>query len=261
MRRIKVIIQAGGWEGGGEEDRENYLCNSWGTRENRVSFDDDCPPSSRPVKLITWSWSQRNVARKTNTSVLNKIPRLDLDPPTTVVPALLKEKKKRKRLFLISVGCWSRVIWIFYLKKCSSLIADIYRNEHFKCWKSALINISAAFKDTRKYHQRGRNLFWPLCTIVKSQNSKKGNFYRQRYEEEKKENSKNSPISDGNFFQVPGGGLKFFFLKSDIFSKVFAFQSSRRGRKVSLFKSILRLKKLSPIIVIITTLIINNIWK
>jgi len=63
-----------------------------GTREKRVSFDDDWPPSSRPVKLITWSWSQRNVARKTNTRVLNKIPRLDLDPPTTVVPKYIIKK-------------------------------------------------------------------------------------------------------------------------------------------------------------------------
>lgn len=30
-----------------------YLCNSCGTRENSVSFDEACPAESRPVRLIT----------------------------------------------------------------------------------------------------------------------------------------------------------------------------------------------------------------
>lgn len=30
-----------------------YLCNSCGTRENSVSFDEACPEESRPVRLIT----------------------------------------------------------------------------------------------------------------------------------------------------------------------------------------------------------------
>lgn len=63
-----------------------YLCNSCGTRANSVSFDEACPAESRPVRLITWIWSHRNVAMKTKTSVLRKVPRTDLIVPRNAAP-------------------------------------------------------------------------------------------------------------------------------------------------------------------------------